>query len=288
MRARQLGRWEYVVNDGAGVVDQSKPSIARVYDYLLGGKDNYPVDQEIGDHFKINLPGSVAIAFGNRQALVRAVRDIARSGVKQFIDLGSGLPTADNVHQIAARYAAGAKVVYVDNDPIVLAHGRSLLATDENTIVIQADVREPEKVRHSDEVRRLIDFDQPVAVMFSAILHHLNDDEDPRGVVSYWRDRIPPGSQVFISHFRSGGNAETEAAEQKLQSTFGRGRWRTDDEIRELFGDLEILEPGIVPAVLWRPDAPGESEAPISSIGTAERELTVWDQLICAGLARKP
>ncbi|MFE3445983.1 SAM-dependent methyltransferase [Nocardia sp. NPDC059180] len=277
-----------VMYDSAGVVDPNTPSIARVYDYLLGGKDNYPVDQEIGDHFKINLPGSVAIAFGNRQALVRGVRDIARSGVKQFIDLGSGLPTADNVHQIAARYTDGAKVVYVDNDPIVLAHGRALLATDNNTTVVQADVREPERIRDNDEVARLIDFDEPVAVVFSAILHHLNDDEDPIGIVSYWRDQIPSGSQVFISHFRSGGNAETEAAEQKLQSTFGRGRWRTDDEIRTLFADLEILEPGIVPAVTWRPDTPDESDTSISTIGTPERELTVWDQLISAGLARKP
>ncbi|BDU06251.1 SAM-dependent methyltransferase [Nocardia cyriacigeorgica] len=276
------------MNDSASVVDPNTPSIARVYDYLLGGKDNYPVDQEIGDHFKINLPGSVSIAFGNRQALVRAVRDIARSGVKQFIDLGSGLPTADNVHQIAARYTEGAKVVYVDNDPIVLAHGRALLATDENTTVVQADVREPERIRDSAEVARLIDFDEPVAMVFSAILHHLNDDEDPNGVVNYWRDQIPSGSQVFISHFRSGGNAETEAAEQKLQSTFGRGRWRTDDEIRALFGDLEILEPGIVPAVLWRPDAPDATDPALSTIGTPERELTVWDQLIVAGLARKP
>ncbi|WP_280236689.1 SAM-dependent methyltransferase [Nocardia cyriacigeorgica] len=276
------------MNDSAGVVDPNTPSIARVYDYLLGGKDNYPVDQEIGDHFKINLPGSVAIAFGNRQALARGVRDIARSGVKQFIDLGSGLPTADNVHQIAARYTDGAKVVYVDNDPIVLAHGRALLATDRNTTVVQADVREPERIRANEEIARLIDFDEPVAVVFSAILHHLNDDEDPIGVVSYWRDQIPSGSQVFISHFRSGGNAETEAAEQKLQATFGRGRWRTDDEIRALFADLEILEPGIVPAVSWRPDTPDESDTSISTIGTPERELTVWDQLIAAGLARKP
>ncbi|WP_280461063.1 SAM-dependent methyltransferase [Nocardia carnea] len=276
------------MNDSAGVVDPNTPSIARVYDYLLGGKDNYPVDQKIGDHFKVDLPGSVAIAFGNRQALVRGVRDMARSGVKQFIDLGSGLPTADNVHQVAARYTDGAKVVYIDNDPIVLAHGRSLLATDDSTTVVQADVREPERIRNSEEVRRLIDFDQPVAMVFSAILHHLNDDEDPHGVVSYWCDQIPSGSQVFISHFRSGGNAETEAAEQKLQSTFGRGRWRTDDEIRQLFGGLEVLEPGIVPAVLWRPDTADESDTPMSSIGTAERELTVWDQLISAGLARKP
>lgn len=276
------------MNDGVGVVDPNTPSIARVYDYLLGGKDNYPADRKIGNHFMVELPGSVSIAFGNRQALARAVRDIARSGVKQFIDLGSGLPTADNVHQIAARYTDGAKVVYVDNDPTVLAHGRALLAGDARTTVLGADVRNSEKIRHSEEVRRLIDFGQPVAIVLSAVLHHLNDDEDPGGIVSYWYDRIPSGSQVFLSHFRSGGNAETEAAEQKLQSTFGRGRWRTDAEIRELFGELELLEPGIVPAALWRPDDSDAADAPRRRTGSEERNLTVWDQLIAAGLARKP
>ncbi|WP_062989573.1 SAM-dependent methyltransferase [Nocardia anaemiae] len=266
-------------------IDQSKPSIARVYDYLLGGKDNYLVDQEVGDHFKVNLPGSVAIAFTSRQALIRGVRDMARTGMRQFIDFGSGLPTADNVHQVAKRHAPDARVVYVDNDPIVLAHGRALLATDENTTVIQADAREPESIRDHPDVTRLIDFDQPVGVIFSSILHHFNDDEDPAAVVRFWNDQIPSGSYVFITHFRSGHNPETAAAEQKLQATFGRGRWRDTEEIRGLFGDLEVLEPDIVPSALWRPDAPAGEAA---SVGTVGRELTVWEQLIVTGLARKP
>ncbi|MFF3227303.1 SAM-dependent methyltransferase [Nocardia suismassiliense] len=269
------------MTDLTHVIDQSKPSIARVYDYLLDGKDNFAVDRAIGDHFKNNLPGSVAIAFTNRQALVRAVRDIARDGVRQFIDLGSGLPTADNVHQVAHRYAPDARVIYVDNDPIVLAHGRALLATDADTTVFQADLRDPQSIREHSEVVHMIDFDQPVAVIFSAILHHLNDDEDPAAVVRYWSEQLTPDSLVYISHFRSGGNRETAVAEEKLQSTFGRGRWRTDQEIEALFGDLEILDPGIVPCAHWRPDLlPVDEAAP-------DRALSVWEQLIVTGLARK-
>ncbi|MFR9676929.1 SAM-dependent methyltransferase [Streptomyces sp. TR06-5] len=265
-------------------VDQSKPSIARVYDYLLGGKDHYEVDRAIGDKFIDDLPGSVAIAHVNRQNLVRAVREIAQAGVDQFIDLGSGLPSADNVHQVAQRHAPDARVVYIDSDPIVLAHGRALLDGNKGTRVIQADVRDPQGIRQHPETKRLIDFDRPVAVVLSAILHHLNDDEDPRSIVRYWQDQVPSGSYFFISHFRSGHNKETAEAEGLLQETFGRGRWRTDEEIRDLFGDMEILQPGIVPCSLWRPDATDG----LSRIGEAEQELTVWEQLIVGAVARKP
>ncbi|WP_187688736.1 SAM-dependent methyltransferase [Nocardia wallacei] len=266
-------------------VDQSKPSIARVYDYLLGGRDNYEVDRKIGDYFINDLPGSVAIAYANRQALIRAVGDMARDGIRQFVDMGSGLPTADNVHQVAQDHAPDARVAYIDNDPIVLAHGRALLETDDNTTVIQADLREPEKIRQHPDVRRLIDFDQPVGVVFSAILHHLNDDEDPRELVQWWVDRVPSGSEVYISHFRSGNNEETQVAESKLQETFGRGRWRTDDEILALFGDdLEVLEPGLTFCARWRPAAPA---AGVETIGVTERELTIWEHLISCALARK-
>ncbi|MFE7315937.1 SAM-dependent methyltransferase [Streptomyces sp. NPDC057555] len=265
-------------------VDQSKPSIARVYDYILGGKDNYDVDRVIGDKFKHEMPGSVAIAYANRQNLIRAVRKIAEAGVTQFIDMGSGLPTADNVHQVAQHYSPDARVVYIDNDPIVLAHGRALLEENEYTRVIQADVRDPHSIRQHPDTVELIDFERPVAVIHSAILHHINDDEDPRSVVRYWQDQVPSGSYFFISHFRSGGNPETVEAEAVLQATFGRGRWRTDEEIRALFGDLEMLEPGIVPCSLWHPHT---AEGP-TRIGPAERELTLWEQLIVGGLARKP
>ncbi|MFJ6214775.1 SAM-dependent methyltransferase [Streptomyces sp. NPDC092296] len=273
------------MTDSTSDVDQSRPSIARVYDYLLGGKDNFAADRVIGDHFMVDLPGSVAIAYSNRAALVRAVRDIALStGIRQFIDMGSGLPTADNVHQVAQRHAPGSRVVYVDNDPIVLAHGRALLEENEYTCVIKADVREPERVRHHPDTVDLIDFEQPVGVILSAILHHVNDDEDPASIVRYWYDQVPSGSHFFISHFRSGDNPETVEAEGMLQDTFGRGRWRTDDEIRALFGELEILDPGISTCLTWRPDpAPG-----LTRIGASGPEPTLWEQLIVAGLARKP
>ncbi|MCW8382159.1 SAM-dependent methyltransferase [Streptomyces justiciae] len=264
-------------------IDPAKPSIARVYDYLLGGKDNYAVDREIGDVFKRDLPGSVAIAFANRAALTRAVREIARTtGIRQFVDLGSGLPTADNVHQVAQRHAPESRVVYVDIDPQVLVHGRALLEDNDQTRVVAVDVRNPEDIRTHPDTVEMIDFDRPVAVIFSAILHHVNDDEDPAGIVRYWRDQVVPGSYFFISHFRSGNNPETEEAEAVLQQTFGRGRWRTDAEIASLLDGLEILDPGIVPASLWRPDEDDDA----MDIGQ-RRELTVWEHLIAAGLARK-
>ena len=283
-------------------IDPTKPSIARVYDYLLGGKDNYAADREVGDVFKRDLPGSVAIAFANRAALTRAVAEIARTtGIRQFVDLGSGLPTADNVHQVAQRHAPECRVVYVDIDPQVLVHGRALLERDDRTRVVRADVRDPESVLNHPDTLELIDFDRPVAVMFSAILHHVNDEEDPAGIVRYWRDRVASGSYFFVSHFRSGNNPETVEAERVLQQTFGRGRWRSDKEIEALLDGLEILDPGIVPAPWWHPetsdgpwvdgdrnsDRNGERNSNSNS-NSNKRELTVWQHLIAAGLARKP
>ncbi len=266
--------------------DQAQPSIARVYDYLIGGKDNYAADRELGDFFINELPGSQAIAFANRQALIRAVRAMAREGTHQFVDMGSGLPTADNVHQVAQRHHAAARVAYVDNDPIVLAHGRALLATDDRTTVIQADLRKPDDIYGNSDVTRLIDFKEPVGVIFSAILHHLNDNERPAELVRWWVDRIPSGSQVYISHFRCGETEKTQLAEQKLQASFGRGRWRTDEEIISLFGDLELLEPGLVNCPLWRAERAPAGDAVTAEAG--QHELTVWEQMISCALARKP
>ncbi|MFD5463705.1 SAM-dependent methyltransferase [Kitasatospora sp. NPDC127059] len=270
------------MTDQSSGIDESKPSIARVYDYLLGGTDNFAVDRAIGDYFLRDLPGSVEIAFANRRALVRAVGAMADAGVRQFIDMGSGLPTADNVHQAAQRHDPAARVAYVDQDPTVLAHGRALLAADDRTALVQADLREPESVRDHPEVRRLIDFEQPVGVVFSAVLHHLNDSERPAELVRWWAERVPPDSLVYVSHFRSGANEETRLSERKLQDSFGRGRWRTDEEILGLFGDLDLLQPGLVPCRLWRPE-PVDGDVPAD-----ESDLTAWDQLICCGLARRP
>jgi SAM-dependent methyltransferase len=259
-----------------GWFDKSKPSIARTYDYLLGGKDNFAVDRALADKFIHDLPGSRQIAYDNRGALVRAIRElVSNARVKQFIDLGSGLPTADNVHQVAQRYDPEAKVVYVDNDPIVLAHGRALLAENDNTTVIQADLREPKAIYDNNDTKKLIDFEQPVAVIMSAILHHVNDDEDPAGLVRFWYDRIPSGSHVFISHFRSENDPRSAHMQELLQGSLGRGRWRTDEQILALYGDgFTVLDPGLVPAYAWRnPDEPSDP--------------TDWQRLIAAVLAVK-
>lgn len=251
------------------------PSIARTYDYLLGGKDNYPVDREIGEIFIKKFPGAVQIALDNRACLVRAVTYIASElGITQFIDLGSGLPTADNVHQVAQRAKASARVVYVDNDPIVLAHGRAMLAEDEHTIVVKADIRQPDQILNDQAVKDLIDFGRPVAVVASAVLHHLLDEEDPLGAIRTMRDATPTGSCLFVSHFRTLGDADSAALEAVMLEAFGRGVWRTSEQIGEFFGDMRLVEPGIVPCARWRPDAdPGD--------------LTLYQQLIAAGVAVK-
>src|SRR5580658_26049 len=180
------------------------PSIARTYDYLLGGKDHYPVDREIGEIFVRKFPGAVQIALDNRACLVRAVTFIAGElGISQFIDLGSGLPTADNVHQVAQRANPGARVGYVDNDPQVLAHGRALLAENARTVVIAADLRQPASILSDPEITELIDFRRPVGIIASAVLHHILDSEDPLGIIGAFRDAVPAGSYLFVSHFRS-------------------------------------------------------------------------------------
>jgi SAM-dependent methyltransferase len=252
------------------------PSIARVYDYLLGGKDHFPSDREVGEIFIRQFPGAVAIAMDNRACLIRAVDFIAAElGIGQFIDLGSGLPTADNVHQVAQRANPAARVAYVDNDPSVLAHGRALLAEDDQTIVVQADITDPQAVLGLPEIRALLDLNRPVAVIASAILHHVTDAEDPVSLITAVKEAVPAGSALFISHFRTLGDPDSAAMEEVLQEAFGRGAWRTDAQIAEYFAGASLLEPGIVPCALWHPDKdPGE--------------LTGYQRLIVAGLAVKP
>lgn len=251
------------------------PSIARTYDYLLGGKDNFPLDREIGDIFKHRFPGAVQIALDNRACLGRAVGFMAGElGIAQFIDLGSGLPTADNVHQIAQRVNPDAKIVYVDNDPVVLSHARALLDENHNTRVTHADIRNPHEVLANAELRDLIDFARPVGIIASAILHHILDEENPLGTITKFRDAAPPGSYLFISSFRSLGDEQSRELEAVMLQAFGRGEWRSDAQIREYFGDMKLTAPGIVPCALWRPDA---------QVG----ELTDWQRLIVAGLAGK-
>ncbi len=245
-------------------VDPTRPSIARVYDYMLGGKDNYAVDRQVGEATYQLVPNAQEGPLANRAFLRRAVRYLAaEAGIRQFIDIGSGLPTQGNVHEIAHLVDPAAPVVYVDNDPMVLAHGRALLAEAGTTTVIQADLRQPEQIIHDPDVRRLIDFDRPIGLLMIAILHHINDGEDPGKLAAYLRDALPTGSHMVISHFYNPGDAHPDIAanvykaEEIFNSTMGTGRWRTYDEIRGYFGDLELVEPGLVPVADWRPE-PGD------------------------------
>ena len=257
--------------------DPDVPSIARTYDYLLGGKDNFPADRQVGETFKSRFPGSVAIVRDNRDCLVRAVSELAGDlGVDQFLDLGSGLPTADNVHQVAQRARPSARVLYVDNDPIVLTHGRALLAENENTTVIQADVRRPATVLGHPELPAMIDLGRPVAIICSAVLHHFLDEENPGAVIDEFRDAVAPGSYLFVTHFRALGDETSRGLEQTMREAFGRGAWRTDEQIAAYFGDMTLLDPGILDCALWRP---GEPVDPAS--------LTDFQRLIVAGLGVK-
>ncbi|CAJ63348.1 MULTISPECIES: SAM-dependent methyltransferase [Frankia] len=255
-------------------IDVSTPSIARVYDAILGGKDNFPADRVVADQFMQFVPGGREAAQYNRALLNRGVRYLAEQGVRQFIDLGSGLPTVSNTHQAAQSVAPDARVVYVDNDPIVLAHGRALLAENRNTTVITADFRHSQKVLAHPDLRALIDLDQPVGLILFGVVHHINDDEDPAGVIRHYRDALAAGSYLFLTHFVAHGEQTTEL-EKMLLADLGTGRFRTLAEIGEYFDGLDLVEPGLVYNPLWRPQEP------------VPEPLTLTEKLVAGGLARK-
>jgi hypothetical protein len=241
--------------------DTTRPNVARVYDFALGGKDNFAADREAYRLAMRVTPDARESALMNRAYLRRVVRYLVGAGVRQLVDFGSGLPTQGNVHEVAQSVDPSARVVYVDIDPMVLAHARALLATSSNTCVIQADIRAPDTILDHPTVRRRIDFDEPVGLLLFGILHHVNDDEDPAGIAARLCDAACSGSYLALSHFHNPGAAQPDVAkeagdvEQLFNDKFGTGRWRTHEEIRAYFGDLEIVEPGLVPVADWRPDA---------------------------------
>lgn len=239
--------------------------MARVYDFFLGGKDNFEADRKVAEHALRITPDGPAAGQANRAFLRRVIRFlVSEAGIDQFLDIGSGLPTQGNVHEVATEQNPKAQVVYVDNDPIVLSHGRALLAAEGTATVIQADIREPEAILNHPDVRRFLDFDRPIGLLLFAILHHLGDDEDPKAVAAALIDALPSGSYVAISHFRDPGERDPEGSrkarevERVFNESLGTGRWRTDEEILSFADGLTVLEPGLVPLAEWRPepDAP--------------------------------
>jgi SAM-dependent methyltransferase len=245
-------------------IDPTKPNVARVYDYLLGGKDNFAVDRELGEEILRMVPEARESGVANRGFLRRAVRYlVAEAGVRQFLDIGSGLPTQGNVHEIAQDLDPRARVVYVDNDPVVLVHTRALLENLDTTAVIMGDLRRPDEILENRTLRRFLDFDQPIGLLMISILHHINDHEDPVGITETLRDALAPGSHMAITHFHNPGDERPEdaalalASEKQFNERFGTGRWRSREEIKACFGDWELVKPGLVPMPAWRPDVAG-------------------------------
>jgi len=263
-------------------LDVTKPNIARVYDAFLGGKDNFAADRAVVEMALQVTPDAPAGARASRAFLRRAVRYlVAEAGIRQLVDIGSGLPTQGNVHEIAQEADPEARVVYIDNDPVVRTHAEALLVGSRNTQLLTADIREPAKILDNPAVRELIDSGQPVGLLLLAILHHIGDDEDPAGIVATLRDALPGGSYLAISSFRMPGPEHPEDAakaaemEKLFNEKMGTGRWREHDEILAWFGDWKLVEPGLVPLPEWRPDVHG----------SVKRNLTYYG--FVGGVARK-
>ncbi|MEU6139654.1 SAM-dependent methyltransferase [Streptomyces sp. NPDC047081] len=236
--------------------DPDKASVARMYDAMLGGQHNFAIDREAVAAFSAIDPQVRTLARANRAFLGRAVRFLAAEGVRQFIDLGSGIPTQGNVHEVAQTASPGARVVYVDNDPVAVAHSASLLADNPDAAIVDADIRRPADILGSPQVRKLIDFERPVAVLMNAILHFVSPDEDPAGIVTAFRDAIPAGGWLAMSHATNQDRPDTAAAVGQLYRSRATSpvTARSYDEVLGLFDGFELAEPGLVHVPLWRPD----------------------------------
>jgi hypothetical protein len=249
-------------------VDVTKASIARVYNYVLGGKDNFAVDRKAAEAFIRVVPQAPLIARDNRAFVRRAVRYlVGEAGVRQIIDIGSGLPTAGNVHEIAHEVNPSTRVVYVDIDPVVLAHARALLADDDTTVVVSADVREPESIFDHPTTRGYIDEGEPFAVLATSILHHLSDAQRPERIAAAIRDRLPSGGYLVIANFVDSGEPRARALERAfLEGGLGTGRFRTREEQIGYFDGLDMVDPGFVFANDWRPDADTPTDSPVRTL----------------------
>ncbi len=263
-------------------VDPTRASIARVYDAFLLGKDNYEIDREVLHKVQKAAPEAQDLAFENRGFLIRACRFLAsQTGITQFLDCGSGLPTAENTHQVVQRINPDIQVVYVDNDPVVLAHGRALLEENENTHFVAEDIFEPQRILENEVVRQHIDFSQPVAFLQLGTLHHYNGPaERPAEIMKEYVDALPSGSFVAISHFFDPEDEDSATARKMedffLHSPMGSGTFRTQKEIEDLFPGLEMVPPGVVRCADWWPDGP------------RLKDLNVAQRTIAGGIGRKP
>ena len=272
------GEWDQGGSGSRGepvLLDTSVAHIARVYDYWLGGKDNFAADRAAGDKAIQAFPNIPLSARANRAYQARAVRFLAgEAGIRQFLDIGTGIPTANHTHQVAQSVAPESRVVYVDNDPVVLSHARALLASHPAgaTDYLDADLRDPQKIL--DGAARLLDFSRPVGVMLMAILQHIDDEHDPYAIVATLMDAVPPGSYLALSHPASDIDAEAVAKMAIVlnQMIAEKVTFRDRGGVSVFFAGLDLVEPGLVQASKWRPASEIEAASPAA----------LW-----AGVARK-
>jgi SAM-dependent methyltransferase len=250
-------------------------NVARIYDALLDGKDNYAVDREAAHQLAEAVPGAAQAARDNRAFLGRAVRYLAAdAGISQFLDIGTGLPTRGNVHEIARAVNPDARVVYSDYDPVVVTHARALLADAPHVIAVEGDVRYPRDLLARPAVRELIDFDQPVALLLVAVLHFVADDEEPWSRVKCLTDHLAPGSYLVISHVTGDGLPEeaVRKAGEIYNGALVRGAARRHGEIGRFFAGTRLVSPGLVNVTEWRSQRRQDADAPALFLGGVGRK----------------
>jgi SAM-dependent methyltransferase len=246
------------VSTPAGQQDADGPNIARVYDYLLGGSHNFAADRVSAEEFLARWPDAPETMRLNRAFLGRTVRFLAaHAGIRQFLDIGSGIPTMGNVHAIAQQEAPDARVVYVDNDEVAVLHSRAILARNDNAIAIQADLRRPQEILDNQQLRTMLDLSRPAGLLLVAVLHFLPDADEPASLVAQLRDALAPGSYVVISHGTTDGQPSSVAeAMEHYNQTTAAFQPRGYAEVEAFFDGFELIDPGLVHIPLWRPDQP--------------------------------
>ncbi len=257
-------------------IDTRVPNMARMYDYALGGKDNFAADREAVEKLFSFSPENRYVPRANRRFLGRAVRFAAAQGIGQFLDLGTGLPSQGHVHEIVAEINPGAHVVYVDYDPVVVNHAKALLVDSDSVTAVEADVRDPVGIMAHPGVTQLIDFSQPVAVLFVAVLHGIPDRDDPAGIVRAFAAGVSPGSYLILSHLTSEGHPPALVAQK--EEVFARSNapvaYRSRAEILRMFDGFSLVEPGLTAVTQWRGD-------------DLDRRLDAAGQWWLAGVGRK-
>ncbi|SEG74188.1 S-adenosyl methyltransferase [Actinacidiphila yanglinensis] len=255
-------------------IDINVPSVSRIYDYYLGGSHNFEVDREAARVTMKVLPGMPKLGQANRAVMRRAIGFAVDQGITQFLDIGSGIPTFGNVHEVAQAARPGARVVYVDNDPVAVTHSRAVLEGNPDAAIAAADLRDPQAILDAPETRRLLDLDRPVALMLVAVLHFLTDADRPAELIATLRDALAPGSVLVVTHATPAQATDHSAAQRDIVTMYQRTTsplvHRTAEQLAPFFDGFEIVEPGIVPLPYWRPETPpAADDDPVVMLGLA-------------------